>query len=156
MFCQPVLNAAVSTLDVGSVLCFSNDDSASDVITDTCIGTLSNFLLPMIHPIFWRCSAQDAGYTEPLSAQQLLYPGEGATRKLLLTLLSMLPPDGVSFPSTWGMYSVRSYQYSCATSFYIFFRRCLLFQTRPKTEESSSTQCCCVDVQHAQATVLVR
>ncbi|CAM9351267.1 unnamed protein product, partial [Sphacelaria rigidula] len=37
---------------------------------------------------------KDAGYTEPLSAQQLLYPGEGATRKLLLTLLSMLPPDG--------------------------------------------------------------
>lgn len=39
--------------------------------------------------------AKDAGYSEPLSAHQLLYPAEGGTRRLLLALLSMLPPDGV-------------------------------------------------------------
>lgn len=38
---------------------------------------------------------QDAGFTEPFSAHQLLYPGEEDTRGLLLDLLSMLPPDGV-------------------------------------------------------------
>ena len=39
---------------------------------------------------------QDVGYAEPFSAHQLLYPGGEDTRALLLELLSMLPPEGVS------------------------------------------------------------
>lgn len=44
---------------------------------------------------------QEAGYPEPLLAHHLLYPAEGSTRELLLYLLTMLPPDGVSEASTF-------------------------------------------------------
>ncbi|CAB1114268.1 unnamed protein product [Ectocarpus sp. CCAP 1310/34] len=41
---------------------------------------------------------RDAGYSEPLSAHQLLYPGGEDTRRMLLDLLAMLPPDGAKSP----------------------------------------------------------
>ncbi|CAM9408463.1 unnamed protein product [Ectocarpus sp. 12 AP-2014] len=41
---------------------------------------------------------RDAGYAEPLSAHQLLYPGGEDTRRMLLGLLAMLPLDGAKSP----------------------------------------------------------
>ncbi|CAM9785312.1 unnamed protein product [Ectocarpus sp. 4 AP-2014] len=41
---------------------------------------------------------RDAGYAEPLSAHQLLYPGGEDTRRMLLDLLAILPPDGAKSP----------------------------------------------------------